>query len=67
MQTPQTFRSDVLLAAYRMDHQEAFTDEATVVEIAGHAVHLIEGEQTNIKITTPADMVVAEELLRRWR
>ena len=67
VQTPQTFKAEVLIEAYRMDHQESFTDEATVVEIAGHAVHLIEGEQTNIKITTPADMVVAEELLRRWR
>jgi len=60
VQTPQTFRSDILLGAYTLDHQEAFTDEATVVEIAGHEVHLIEGEQTNIKITTPEDIMVAE-------
>ena len=63
VQTPQTFRSDILLAAYKMDHQEAFTDEATVVEVAGHAVHLIEGEENNIKITTPTDMAIAEVLL----
>ena len=63
VQTPQTFRSDILLEAYTMDHQEAFTDEATVVEVAGHAVHLIEGEVNNIKITTPADMAVAGQLV----
>ncbi len=65
VQTPQTFRADILFGAYMQDHQEAFTDEATVVEIAGHEVQLIEGEVTNIKITTPADMVVAEVLLGR--
>jgi 2-C-methyl-D-erythritol 4-phosphate cytidylyltransferase len=65
VQTPQTFRGDILLGAYTLDHQEAFTDEATVVEVAGHEVHLIEGEQTNIKITTPEDMVLAEVLLGR--
>ena len=59
VQTPQTFRSDILLPAYMQDHQEAFTDEATVVEEAGHPVYLIEGERTNIKITTPEDLVMA--------
>jgi 2-C-methyl-D-erythritol 4-phosphate cytidylyltransferase len=59
VQTPQTFRSDILLPAYMQDHQEAFTDEATVIEVAGHPVHLIEGERTNIKITTPEDLVMA--------
>ena len=59
VQTPQTFRSDILLPAYMQDHQEAFTDEATVIEVAGHPVHLIEGERKNIKITTPEDLVMA--------
>jgi 2-C-methyl-D-erythritol 4-phosphate cytidylyltransferase len=67
VQTPQTFRGDILLGAYGQDHQEAFTDEATVVEVAGHAVHLIEGELANIKITTPTDMAVAEQLLGSLR
>jgi 2-C-methyl-D-erythritol 4-phosphate cytidylyltransferase len=68
VQTPQTFRGDILLGAYRLDHQEAFTDEATVVEIGGHAVHLIEGEATNMKITTPTDLIIAEQLLEEmWR
>ncbi len=50
-----------------LDNQEAFTDEATVVEVAGHTVRLIEGETTNIKITTPEDMLLAEQLLKRQR
>jgi 2-C-methyl-D-erythritol 4-phosphate cytidylyltransferase len=63
VQTPQTFRSDILLPAYMQDRQEAFTDEATVIEMAGHPVHLIEGEMTNIKITTAIDLAVARHLL----
>jgi 2-C-methyl-D-erythritol 4-phosphate cytidylyltransferase len=63
VQTPQTFRGDLLVGAYMVDHQEAFTDEATVVEVSGQMVHLIEGEENNIKITTPEDMVFAEVLL----
>lgn len=63
VQTPQTFRGDILLGAYTLNHQEAFTDEATVVEVAGHEVRLIEGEATNIKITTPEDLAVAAVLL----
>jgi 2-C-methyl-D-erythritol 4-phosphate cytidylyltransferase len=65
VQTPQTFKGDILLAAYMIDQQEDFTDEATVVEIAGHEVRLIEGEEMNIKITTPTDMEIAEVLLGR--
>lgn len=68
VQTPQTFRGDILLSAYLQDHQEAFTDEAIVVEIAGHQVHMIDGESQNIKITTPQDMLIAEVLLKaEWR
>jgi 2-C-methyl-D-erythritol 4-phosphate cytidylyltransferase len=65
VQTPQTFKGETLLGAYMIDHQEDFTDEATVVEIAGHQVRLIEGEEMNIKITTPTDMEIAEVLLGR--
>jgi 2-C-methyl-D-erythritol 4-phosphate cytidylyltransferase len=64
VQTPQTFLSTVLLPAFEREDGAAFTDEATVVEAAGHAVYLVEGEMNNIKITTPADLVLAEALLR---
>ena len=63
VQTPQTFHSKILLPAFKIDFKEKFTDEATVVEAYGLKVHLIEGEENNIKITTPADLAIAEQLL----
>jgi 2-C-methyl-D-erythritol 4-phosphate cytidylyltransferase len=51
VQTPQTFLGSLLLPAYRTAYQEDFTDESTVVEAAGHLIHLVEGEPFNIKIT----------------
>lgn len=63
IQTPQTFLSDMLLEAFMTDYQESFTDEATVVEAAGKKIHLIEGDQTNIKITRPLDLLIAEKIL----
>jgi 2-C-methyl-D-erythritol 4-phosphate cytidylyltransferase len=64
VQTPQTFKSELLLNAYQMDYSLQFTDEATVVEASGHRVHLVEGEPDNIKLTVPADLIVAERMLR---
>ena len=63
VQTPQTFHSKILLPAYEIDYKDKFTDEATVVEAYGLKVSLIEGEETNIKITRPVDLVVAESIL----
>ncbi|MEP6949727.1 MAG: 2-C-methyl-D-erythritol 4-phosphate cytidylyltransferase [Ginsengibacter sp.] len=63
VQTPQTFQSKILLPAFKIDYKETFTDEASVVEAFGLTVNLIEGEVNNIKITTPADLVLAESLL----
>ncbi|MEZ5015433.1 MAG: 2-C-methyl-D-erythritol 4-phosphate cytidylyltransferase [Flavipsychrobacter sp.] len=63
IQTPQTFKSEILLPAFRQDYQDAFTDEATVVEHLGTSVHITEGEKSNLKITTPIDMKVAEAIL----
>jgi 2-C-methyl-D-erythritol 4-phosphate cytidylyltransferase len=63
VQTPQTFKGEILLPAYTQDHQESFTDEATVVEESGQAVYLIEGEVSNIKITVPGDIVYANYIL----
>lgn len=63
VQTPQTFLGSVLLSSYDIEYSEIFTDEATVVEAAGHKVALVEGETDNIKITTPVDLVLAEQLM----
>lgn len=63
VQTPQTFLSNILVPAFDTPYRESFTDEATVVEAAGHPIHLVEGEVDNIKITVPADLAVAERVL----
>ncbi len=64
IQTPQTFHSEILLKAFAVDYNDSFTDEATVVEASGKEVHLIDGEQTNIKITRPIDLLIAEKILQ---
>lgn len=63
IQTPQTFHSRILLPAFEIDFKERFTDEATVVEAFGLKISLVEGEENNIKITSPVDMVIAEKIL----
>lgn len=65
IQTPQTFRSELLIEAYKQPYQYSFSDDATVAEKAGNPIHLIEGAQGNIKITYPDDLPVAEQLLKR--
>ena len=63
IQTPQTFYSDILKAAYEQEYEDSFTDEATVVERLGVKIHLVEGESSNIKITRPIDVILAERIL----
>jgi 2-C-methyl-D-erythritol 4-phosphate cytidylyltransferase / 2-C-methyl-D-erythritol 2,4-cyclodiphosphate synthase len=57
-QTPQAFRIAVLRDA--LQHAADATDEATLAERAGHRVRLVDGDASNVKITTPADLSVAE-------
>jgi len=64
VQTPQTFHSKILLNAFNIDFKEKFTDEASVVEAYGIEVKLMEGEDINIKLTRPVDMLVAEQLIK---
>lgn len=63
IQTPQTFLSTILLPAFQTPYQESFTDEATVVEASGKEVFLIEGDHENIKVTRPADLLIAEKIV----
>lgn len=63
VQTPQCFRKEILVEAYKQSYIPAFTDDATVVESAGHKIHLSEGNPENIKITYPHDLVLAATLL----
>lgn len=63
IQTPQTFKSELLLAAFEQPFENKFTDEATVVEAFGEEVFLIEGDYNNLKITRPIDLLIAEKIL----
>lgn len=63
VQTPQVFDADLLKEAYEQPFNESFTDDASVVASFGHDIHLVEGERSNIKITTPFDLSLAEVIL----
>ncbi|RYZ52318.1 MAG: 2-C-methyl-D-erythritol 4-phosphate cytidylyltransferase [Sphingobacteriales bacterium] len=65
VQTPQTFRASLIKQAFEQEYDEAFTDEATVLERNGGEAHLIDGLKSNIKITSPEDLVVAEAFLQQ--
>ncbi len=64
IQTPQTFHTNIILPAFMCAYSPDFTDEATVVEANGIKVFLVEGERSNIKVTTPEDMIIAEALFK---
>ncbi|MCB0763540.1 MAG: 2-C-methyl-D-erythritol 4-phosphate cytidylyltransferase [Flavobacteriales bacterium] len=63
VQTPQCFHTDLLRKAFEQPYDAAFTDEATLVERLGVKVHLVEGEENNIKVTNTTDMLIAGHLL----
>lgn len=69
VQTPQAFHATWLLEAHNKAARQGFigTDTASVVEWAGGEVRVIEGEAENIKITTPADLALAEQIAARLR
>ena len=66
LQTPQTFHSKILLPAYEIDFKDRFTDEASVAEAYGLKLSMVEGEETNIKITKPIDLLIAGKLLEEF-
>ena len=65
VQTPQVFRLSLLRAAFGIPDVEKYTDEASIFQAAGHPVHLSEGEESNIKLTVPADLILAASFLRK--
>jgi len=65
IQTPQTFFSDNLKDAFLQDYDPYFTDEASVIERKGAKINLVEGEDSNIKITRPVDLLIAEKILQQ--
>lgn len=66
VQTPQCFKRQVLEKAYEEAYHEGITDDATLVELAGFQIHLVAGNEENIKITTSMDLRIAEQLLINW-
>jgi len=67
MQTPQVFRYATLLKAHEAAESQGYeaTDDAAVVERIGETVWLVRGEETNLKVTTPADLDLAASILGR--
>jgi 2-C-methyl-D-erythritol 4-phosphate cytidylyltransferase len=63
VQTPQAFRADVLRAAHAQGAQA--TDDAGLVESLGATVRVVAGDPRNLKVTTPADLEVAQALVAR--
>jgi len=65
IQTPQVFELNKLRAAYVQEYEAGFTDDATVWEKFGGKVHLAEGQEDNVKITTMEDLIFAEGMMGR--
>src|SRR5438552_7481918 len=65
-QTPQVFRREWLVEAYanRAKLGKDITDDAQLLEAAGHPVHVVEGAASNIKITSKSDLVLADAILK---
>ena len=65
VQTPQIFQQKDLLPVYEQQPDPLFTDDATVMELAGFQIHLYPGNYENIKVTTPEDWILAERILEK--
>ncbi|MEQ8928013.1 MAG: 2-C-methyl-D-erythritol 4-phosphate cytidylyltransferase [Fulvivirga sp.] len=63
IQTPQTFDLALIKKAYEIKEEPSLTDDASVAERSGHKISLFEGSYSNIKITTPEDLIIAEALI----
>jgi 2-C-methyl-D-erythritol 4-phosphate cytidylyltransferase len=65
-QTPQVFRYRLIIDAHTLARQKgiAGTDDAALLEMAGHAVRILPGSRLNIKITTPEDLALAGAILK---
>ncbi len=65
VQTPQTFRSEIIKMAYMQPFTPEFTDDASVLEKSGVIINLIEGDSENLKITYPEDIFIASYFLSK--
>lgn len=64
VQTPQFFEKSILNQAYAIPFHDKITDDASLVEEAGYEIHLVQGNEENIKVTTPLDLIICQELLK---
>ena len=64
-QTPQGFHKDILMKAHAKKFKEEATDDAMMVERMGNKVKMVMGDYRNIKVTTPEDIDLAQQLLKR--
>ena len=65
VQTPQVFNVELIRKAYMQNYTPEFTDDATVFEMNGGVINLVEGNRENIKITNPEDLLISKALLAR--
>ena len=64
IQTPQCFNTTLIQDAYQIDERMEFTDDASVMEFAGHKINLVEGNPENIKITSKGDLKLGESFIQ---
>jgi 2-C-methyl-D-erythritol 4-phosphate cytidylyltransferase len=67
IQTPQVFKKELILKAYKKFAKFEVTDDAALVEKLGARVSVVLGSYDNIKITTPEDLIIAEFIAKRWK
>jgi len=65
IQTPQVFDTKLIQKAYDQPYRTSFTDDASVAESIGVKINLIEGEPSNMKLTTQEDMVMLAALIKQ--
>ena len=67
IQTPQVFKADELKLAYISGKEKGFdgTDDCSYIENMGISVYIADGEYTNIKVTTPEDLPIAEAIMTK--
>ena len=64
IQTPQGFDSKLIKKAYTKNYRASFTDDASVLEVIGHEINLVKGNNKNIKITNSTDLHFVECLMK---
>lgn len=65
-QTPQVFKKNLIIKAYNKYKALSVTDDAALVEKLGVRVRIVKGSYSNIKITTPEDLILAQAIAKKW-